>query len=149
VKSGSLTAYPPIKTASSTGAHVSPLRLLLVAGLLLALVLGGFFAVTRLQSPTLTPGGQVSFLDSGSTALGETNALSIQISQLAIPKSGFTYYAWMVNQKSEQVFPLGTLTEHRNHTFSLTYPNSTTSGDRATNLLAIGNMLEITLERGN
>jgi serine/threonine protein kinase len=144
---GSRPTYPPIKPAPSTGSRVSPLRLMLVAGLLLVVVLGGFLALTRLQSPTLTPAGQVSFTDS-STALGQTNALSIQISQLAAPKSGFTYYAWLINQKSEQVHPLGVLSKHGSDTYSLTYPNATSGGGPGDNLLAFGNSLEITAEQG-
>jgi serine/threonine protein kinase len=144
--SGSRTTYPPVKKAPSSGARVSPLRLILVAGLLLALVLGGFVALTKLQSPALTPGGQVSFTDS-STTPGQTNGLSIHINQLAAPGSGQTYHAWLINQKSEQVYSLGALTEHGN-TYTLTYPNATTGGDPGTNLLALGNMLEITLEQG-
>jgi len=114
--------------------------------LLLALVLGGFMALTRLQSPALTPGGQVSFTDS-TTALGQTNGLAIQINQLATPKSGQTYHAWLVNQHSEQVYALGTLTEHGN-SYTLTYPNANAGGGPVTNLLALGNMVEITLEQG-
>ncbi len=148
ISAGTRTTYPPVKPAPSSGTHVSPVRLILVAGLLLALVLGGFLAVTKLQSPALTPGGQVSFTGSSTSALGHTNALSIQISQLATPKSGFTYHAWLVDQKSEQVFPLGSLTEHGSDTYSLTYPSANTGGDPGTNLLALGNMLEITLEQG-
>ena len=140
------TSYPPEKPAPVRSARVSPLRTLLIAGVLLALILGTILTVSRVQSQSaLTASGQVSFMDSGTNALGETNALSIQIHGLTAPASGYAYHAWLVNQHAEQVLALGTLSKNGNQSYSLSY---SVVEDR-TNLLGVGNQLEITLEQGN
>jgi hypothetical protein len=88
-------------------------------------------------------------MDSSAQALGQTNALEIQISGLALPSSGSTYHAWMIDQRSERVLALGTLVPH-GQDYSLSYQSIGASGDQAgTNLLTLGDQLEITLEQGN
>jgi hypothetical protein len=126
--------------------RVSPLRVSLIVVVLLAVILGTIVVISRVQSPSaVTASGQVLFMDSSASALGDTNGLSIQIHGLTDPASGYAYHAWLINQHSEQVLAVGTLSNHGNQSYSLTY---SVAGSR-TNLLGVGNMLEITLEQGN
>ena len=140
------SSFPPEKPAPIRSSHVSPMRTFLIVGVLLALILGTILTVSRVQSQsTVTAGGQVSFMDSSANTLGVTNALSIQIQGLANPTSGYAYHAWLVNQHAEQVLALGTLSNKGHQSYALTY--SVTGGK--TNLLGVGNLLEITLEQGH
>ncbi len=84
--------------------------------------------------------GTVSFADS-STSAGHTDSLSITVNGLAAPSSGSHYYAWIVNDASEQITPLGQLTANGQQ-FTL---NHTGNG---TNLLGLGNKLEVSLDQG-
>jgi hypothetical protein len=143
-------APPPTKAVTHYSPRFSPLRTLLIAGVLVAFILGTFLAVTRLQSPSApAPGGQVSFMDSGAQALGQTNALEIQVTGLASPAGGSAYHAWMIDQQNERVLALGTLTPH-GQAYSLSYQSIGATGeDAGTNLLTLGTQMEITLEQGN
>jgi serine/threonine protein kinase len=147
-RAGSLP--PPSKTVTGYSPRFSPLRTLLIAGLVVAVILGSFLAVTKLRSSlSPLPSGQVTFTDSSVQALGQTNALEIQITGLALPSSGSTYHAWMIDQQSERVLALGTLVPH-GRDYSLSYQSIAAAvGNAGTNLLTLGNLLEITLEQGN
>jgi hypothetical protein len=88
-------------------------------------------------------------MNSGAQTLGQTNALAIQVTGLAVPSSSSIYHAWIIDQQSERVLPLGALVPH-GHTYSLSYQRIGAAGNAAgTNLLALGTLLEITLEQGN
>jgi serine/threonine protein kinase len=141
---------PPPKMVTSYSPRFSPLRTLLFAGLVVAVILGSFLVVTKLQSSlSPAPSGQVTFVDSSAQSLGHTNALEIQITGLALPSSGSTYHAWMIDQQSERVLALGALVPHGQN-FSLSYQSlGAGGGDAGTNLLTLGDLLEITLEQGN
>jgi hypothetical protein len=82
----------------------------------------------------------VSFVDSPNGA-GHTDSLSITVNGLATPSSGSNYYAWIVNDVSEQITPLGQLTANGQQ-FTLNFVG------HGTNLLGLGNKLEISLEQG-
>jgi hypothetical protein len=84
--------------------------------------------------------GVVDFLDSQNSQ-GHTDALRININGLPTPPSGSQYDAWLVNDQSESIVSLGTLTAS-GQTFTLNHEAN------GTNLLGLGNKLEITLEQG-
>jgi hypothetical protein len=141
---------PPARTVSGYSPRFSPLRILVLAGLVVAVILGSFLAVTKLQSSlSPSPSGQVTFMDSSFQTLGQTNSLEIQVSGLALPSSGSTYHAWIVDQQSERVLALGALVQH-GKSYSLSYQSTESAGGQTgANLLTLGTMMEITLERGN
>ncbi|MGO8948399.1 MAG: protein kinase domain-containing protein [Ktedonobacterales bacterium] len=141
---------PELSPPERQSHRFSPLRTLLISGILIvALILGTFLTVSKLQSSAATiPSGQVSFMDSSAQAIGQTNALTIQVSGLSVPPSGSAYHAWMINEQTERVLALGTLVQH-GQTYSLSYQSLGTPDEPGTNLLTLGTRLEITLEQGN
>jgi len=94
---------------------------------------------------TATTSGQVAFVDSPNSNPGQTNGLNIAINGLKAPPSGSQYLAWLINDQSEQIIPLGTLVAS-GQKFSLTYTGGTQQG--TTNLIGLGNKIEITQEQG-
>jgi len=119
-------------------------RIALIIALLLLVVAGGTFGVLSFLKggsiPASNATGFVKFLDSPNSQ-GNTGALQININGLPTPPSGSQYNAWLVDDQSERIVSLGTLTTS-GHTFTLNH----TGND--TNLLRVGNKLEITLEQG-
>ena len=91
--------------------------------------------------------GQVTFFDGQNGSQGHTGALNVVIHGLNAPSAGFQYAAWLINEQSEQVVALGTLTG-TNQTFSLSYTGADTTGPASIDLLATGEKFEITLEQG-
>ena len=120
--------------------HVSPLAVLLV---LLVIVTSTLGIVTLAQrgAAMSNASGQATFFADQKHLGGTTNALHLTIQNLSAPPSGYEYAAWIINDQTEQVTDLGKLTE-RNQTWSLTF------SDASTNLLTVGNKLEVTLEQG-
>ena len=140
---------PPVQSQpSSRPGNVR--RIALIAIVILVIVAGGTVGLITLLKNNTTPvvvashaTGQVSFIDS-QNAVGNTDALKIQISGLQAPPAGSQYDAWLVDASSEQTISLGTLVA-QNGQFAVNY-----GGDgHGTNLLGAGNKLEITLEQGN
>ena len=86
-------------------------------------------------------GGQVTFFADQSNPTGQTNALRISVLHLDAPPAGNYYDAWILNDHSETVMGLGRLTE-QGQTWTLTFKGT------ITNLLAIGDKLEVTQEQG-
>ena len=124
-------------------------RTILIVGLVAALLLGSFLAVVKLRPPVVAASGQVTFMDSGAGALGQTNALSISVTSLPQPASGSAYHAWLIDNQTERVLRLGELTQHGT-SYSLSYQSlGPPGGSPGTNLLTLGTLLEITLEHGN
>lgn len=138
-------------------------RNILIIALLIVLIAGGTIATALVlrgnngnagntnntKSGTIVAAaasGQVAFLDSPNSTPGQTNGLKIAINGLTAPASGSQYMAWLVNDKNEQIVPLGTLVANGQN-FSLTYAGTNT-GTGTTNLLGLGNKIEITLEQG-
>ncbi|GAC1358396.1 MAG: hypothetical protein NVS2B12_16550 [Ktedonobacteraceae bacterium] len=133
-----------LRPVSGTG------RNMVFLGIILTIMLVGVLAgaLTLLQHKhipsryTETPGmgdvrSNVSFSDGQP---GTTNRLSISVSGLqALPNDGSRYSAWMINEETERIAPLGILTRE-NAMFKLDFQN-----DRAS-ILTMGNKLEITQE---
>ena len=86
--------------------------------------------------------GQVTFFDGQNGSQGHTGALNIVIHGLNAPPAGSQYAAWLIDDSTEQVNGLGTLTR-TNSNYSLSYID-----DGTNNLLTTGDKLEITLEQG-
>src|SRR6266567_3713783 len=129
-------------------------RITLIAALLLIIIAAGTVAILatlKYNNSGRNPGanalGQVAFVDSQNGITGHTDALKINIRGLEAPSSGFQYDAWLINDQSEQVLALGTLTAN-GQTFSLNYSGNAGNGKAGINLLGAGNKLEITLEQG-
>jgi hypothetical protein len=119
-------------------------RLVLIVALILLVIAGGTIGVVSFLKggsiPASNAAGFVKFLDSSSSQ-GKTDALQININGLPTPPSGSQYNAWLVDDQSEHIVRLGILTA-RGQTFTLNHAGS------GTNLLRVGNKLEITLEQG-
>ena len=155
---GALPPIPHNRNSHSEVAHLAPaqsssfrpLRSLLFAAVIIALILGTVVTVNRLLAASApAPSGQVSFMDSSAQTIGQTNALSIKIANLPVPPSGSAYYAWLVNRQTERVLALGTLNQN-GQTYSLSYQSlGPTAAEPGINLLTLGTLLEITLEQGN
>ena len=91
--------------------------------------------------------GLVTFFDGQNGSQGHTGAINIVIHGLNAPPAGSAYAAWLINEQSEQVTLLGTLTGTK-QTFSLSYIGEGNNGQGSTNLLNSGEKFEITLEQG-
>lgn len=95
----------------------------------------------------------VSFLD-GSFGPGHSDAVSINISNLGVPPAGYSYVAWLVNNQpqsapasaSAKYKLLGPLAPKAS-AWILQYPGDGTPGHPGTNLLGMGDDMEITLEQ--
>jgi len=120
-------------------------RTLLIASLigLLVIAIGaiGFTLLAQKSSAMPSASGQVTFFTNQNDPVGQTNSLHIDIQHLQAAPAGNDYEAWIINDYSEAVTGLGRLSG-KNQTWSLTY--SATSS----NLLGVGDKLEITQEQG-
>jgi serine/threonine protein kinase len=127
-----------------------PLNIIATALLILLLVSGGLFVWGggRLFPSDVAPAGQVEFVDSPSGLPGHSDALHLSTKGLPEPPDGSHYRAWILNQQTEQIVPLGTLTG-ADQIYSLMYTGDGDPGTPSTNLLGIGDKVEITLERGD
>ncbi len=122
----------------------------LIVGVILLVIAGGTIALVSVMKnnnggtvPANTTGGNatgiVRFLDSQNNP-GHTDTLNITLENLAAAPAGSQYDAWLLNDQNEQqITKLGTLTA-ANQEFSLSYTQ------KGTNLLGLGNKLEITLD---
>ncbi|HEX6481069.1 MAG TPA: serine/threonine-protein kinase [Ktedonobacteraceae bacterium] len=119
-------------------AIISLLCLLLLA----AASIVGVISLSQRGAGAASISGQVIFLDASSTVPGHSDALSIVAHGLSAPPAGYEYDAWYIDDSSEQVVALGTLTSNQ-QTFVLNYSD----GPGSNNLLAVGNKLEITMEQ--
>jgi hypothetical protein len=125
-------------------------NMLIIASIILLLVVIssiGITAIVRQAAATLGQTGQVLYFDNQNGPPGHSNALTIVADGLNAPPSGSHYTAWLISNQNEQIIPLGTLTAKQN-TYLLTYVAGSSSGQAGSNLLAIGDKLEITLEQG-
>jgi len=126
-------------------------RIALIAIVILLVVAGGTIglvsvlksnSVVKNSNPASNAIGLVRFIDMQNGSPGHTDALHVDIESLPAAPAGFRYNAWFINEQSEQIFPLGTLVANGQN-FSLDHANS------GTNVLGLGNKLEVTLEQGN
>src|ERR1700681_4098596 len=138
----------------------SPLRSararVIIALALIVLVGGalGLFAVLKNSGsgPNTVLGthatGQIAFIDNPNGIPGHTDALKLSIQNLETPPAGFQYNVWLVNDATEQIIPLGSLTAN-GQTFSLSYAGDAKNGQAGTNLIGAGDKVEVTLEQGS
>ncbi len=151
---GQLSPSPAIKLGPTFPSHdqdkylvrnifISLLLILLVTGAtagLITLAHNKGNDVNTKSAVTGSASGLVSFSDSQS-GQGLTNALKLKISNLGAPQKNLHYYAWIIDAASEKTFPLGALVA-QGRNFSLAFTDKS-------NLLGVGNQLEITQELGN
>jgi serine/threonine protein kinase len=125
------------------------LALLMIILLLASSVAGAALLLKRSNTNNTAPGasGQVMFFDGQNGSQGHTDALNIIVHGLNTPPTGSQYAAWLINEQSEQVVALGTLTGTK-QTFSLSYSGEDNNGQGSINLLAMGEEVEVTLEQG-
>ena len=118
--------------------------MLLASVIGLLVIIGGAIGVMLLSQKSAavsSASGQVTFFANQNDPGGQTNSLHIDIQHLQPPPAGFNYDAWIINDQTEAVTGLGSLTG-KNQSWSVTY--RATSG----NLLEVGDKLEITQEQG-
>ncbi len=126
-------------------------RSILIAALIMLLVVAssaiGITVLSHKSSGTSGTTGQVIFFDGQNGPAGHTGTLSIVVHGLEAPPAGSQYAAWFINNQSEEVMALGTLTA-QDQAFILHYSGDSSNGQAGTNLLSAGDKLEITLEQG-
>ncbi len=122
---------------------------------LLAILGGTFIWLSRYHASASTPRstpvvtappvtGTARFFDTANSQ-GAADGLIVDTTNLSAPPAGHVYMAWLVDDASEHIVPLGALTQGDTG-FTLTY--SPGAGASKPNLIAFGNHLEITLEQG-
>jgi len=117
----------------------------LIVGLILVLVvttglIGGLLLSQR-SSAAASVSGEATFYTNANGQEGQTDAVTIVVHNLDAPPAGSEYAAWLINQDTEAVLPLGTL-KMQNQTGTLIYASTNT------NLLSPGDKFEITQEQG-
>lgn len=110
---------------------------------------GVFFFSRNRESAATVPSGTLFFVDSVSPPVGSTDGLRVTVSHLAAPPTGTRYEVWLVNRETEQILALGQLVAGANQTYQLVYSSPTASGKPGVNVLAQGDMVEITEEQSN
>jgi hypothetical protein len=122
-----------------------PSYTVLIMGLMLLLVIAigliGAVLLSQKSRATSSASGQVTFLTSKNGPGGQTDALNIVISGLDAPPAGTEYAAWLINQDTEAIIALGTLTM-KNQAGLLGFSEANA------NVLSPGDKLEITEEQG-
>jgi serine/threonine protein kinase len=113
----------------------------LAALLVIASAITGVIVLSQKSAATGITSGAVTFFDSQNNSGELTDSLRITVQNLATPPSGSVYDAWIIDDASEQVLALGTLA-HNNQSWTLTYNSA------STNLLTVGNKLEVSQEQG-
>lgn len=115
--------------------------LLVVASLAISITM-----LIRQGQATVQMTGQVLFMDTQNGLPGNSDALTITASNLNAPAPGYQYAAWLIDSSTEEILPLGVLSE-KNATFTLRYTDRSGSGQAVPNLLALGTRIEVTLEK--
>lgn len=133
--------------ASARGRVILALALIVLVGGVL-----GLFTALKNNGGNTNLGanatGQISFSDSSNGVPGHTDALTMSIQKLGTPPAGSQYDAWLVNDATEQIIALGSLTASGS-SFSLSYAGDAKNGQVGTNLLGAADKVEITLEQGS
>ena len=144
-----------------TGGSLQGLRQFFIRGwwffvLVLVLVplvsVGIFYLANNRQSAAASaPSGTLLFVDSQTPPDGSNNGLRIIARELAAPAAGAHYQVWLVNQKTEQITALGALTATagQDRAYQLDYASPASNGKPGANVLAGGDMIEITEEQSN
>lgn len=140
-------SLPPARRGCRPGLLVLSIVVLLLfaGGTVLAFVLVKNDQTTN--NVAANASGQVLFFD-GTNGTSNTDALRITVNGLGSPPAGSHYAAWLVDEVGEQSTALGTLTSNGS-VFSLNFAGNGSNGKAGTNLLGVGNVVEITLEQGN
>lgn len=115
---------------------------LLIALLLVMSSMAGVALLAKQNNAVSSSTGQVTFFDSQNGSPGHTDALSLVVHGLNAPPAGSQYNVWFINDQSEEIIALGTLTEN-GQTFAMNYSEET-----GKNLLGAGDKIEITQEQG-
>jgi hypothetical protein len=126
-------------------------RTMLFAALLLVVVSGTAYTLAALNGGLpggLRPTGVVLFVDSQNGPPGHTDAAQVIIHNLGAPASGYFYNVWLLNTTNEQTTALGTLSG-QGGTFRLNDMGDGRNGAPGSNLLSLGNKIEVTLEQGH
>lgn len=149
---------PQNRAPQARGRGGSPLATarsrVIIALALIVLVGGGLglFVTLRNNGGSANLGanatGQIAFSDSSNGAPGHTDALTMSIQKLEAPPVGSQYDAWLVNDATEKIIALGSLTANGS-TFSLSYAGDAKNVQAGTNLIGAGDKVEITLEHGS
>lgn len=117
--------------------------------LLLVVVASGVFIAGGGHTVGGHTTGSAAFLDNPNGSPGHTDALQFAAHGLAGAASGSHYDAWVVDQKSEQSLLLGVLIKSADGAYALDTTGAGGGGVVGTNLLAAGDKLEVTEERGS
>lgn len=146
------TPPPPHRRWSMRSVLIGLIVLLLVGGGTMAAVLAFTHRFSNVPStkPNATVSktvGQVAFFDNSNSTTGNTDALSISVEHLSVPPAGSNYMAWLIDEQSEQIIPLGKLTQS-GATFTQNFVSGTNGTQSHLNLIGAGNKIEITLEQG-
>ncbi len=159
------TYMPTLQSGSAPSAPHSTRRgapsIVFIAIVLLLLIVGvsaGAVALLKnrtntgaTQNNTTTTGGANGTANAPVSAIaffsddqngGNTDVVKMNITGLSAPPSGSQYDAWMIDEVNEKVFALGPLVK-QDQGFALA------ASSHGTNLLSLGNKLEITQEQGN
>jgi zinc ribbon protein len=144
--------HPP-KAPRRGGSPLASARSRVIIAVALVVLVGGalgVFAILKNNGTILGAHatGQIAFIDSSNGLPGHTDALNISIQNLESPPAGSQYDAWLVNDATEQIIPLGSLTAN-GQAFALSYAGDAKNGQAGTNLLGAGNRVEVTLEQGS
>lgn len=144
---------PPARGRQRMRPPGRPWVVALIALVVVAALAGGTLAALAARGPGAAPAatGSVTFAQSNasqSANLGRTDALRIVTQHLAAPPSGQHYAAWLINDQTESVFPLGSLVAQSGQAGVYTVSLAGQGAQPGQNLLALGNHLEVTLEQG-
>ena len=155
---------PPSAPAQASGRRnfgFSPTRIALVIALVLLVIAGVTIGAALILNNTTTPAspphisagnlppsslaanatGTVGFIDQPG-GIGHSNSVKLLINGLQSPPAGSWYAAWLVDTASGQATVLGTLSR-QGSSYILNYTGNNT------NLLGVGNQVEITLEHSS
>ena len=133
----------------------SRMALSVIAAVLLVSVLGSVFAWNTLHKANSSPGmgmssslDTVTFFDSVPNGAFNTDALKMSLTSLPAPQSGHWYAAWLINDSTDKVLPLGKLTlqSGQTKTYMLMFSGADAQGLPGANLLGFGNRIRITDE---
>ncbi len=147
-------AAPPARRHRRGGLLRRPWVIALVVLVVVALLGGETLAALAARGASGAPAasGSASFSESAasqSAALGRTDTFHLVAQHLPTLPTGSHYAAWLINDQSENVFPLGALVAQPGQPGAYTLALTGQSGQPGPTLLALANRLEVTVEQGN
>ena len=146
-------AAPPTRGRRGGTLLGRPWVMALIVLVVVAALAGGTLAALAARGTGAAPAasGSATFAQSAasqSATLGRTDTLRLVTQHLTTPPSGQHYAAWLVNDQTESVSPLGTLHAQLGQAGVYTLSLEGQGSQPGQNLLALGNRLEVTLEQG-